>query len=81
MPAWRAAARRSGVEVSITRRDPRSEGAMPIACATSIPSMPGIWPSRTTSSNGSPARAAACIALSADGPSAALSQTMPGTSR
>ena len=29
--------------------------------------MPGIWPSSTTSSNGSPARAAACIALSADG--------------
>ena len=70
------APRRGGrsVDVSITRRAPRSDGASEIACASSIPSMPGIWPSSTTSSNGSPARAASCIGVSASGPEAAVAQ-------
>src|SRR3954447_24694256 len=74
MPASRAAGRRSTVEVSMISRAARSEGASEIARASSIPSMPGICPSRITTSNGSPARTAACIASSAAAPDAAAAQ-------
>ncbi len=36
--------------------------------------MPGMWQSSTTTSNGSPARTAACIAASASAPEPACSQ-------
>ena len=58
-----------------------SHDASEIACASSMPSISGICPSSTTSSNGSPSRAAACIVVRASIAEATVSQLTPGASR